>query len=106
MNENCMITKIAYSMLFLIGILQILFGMVIGRMRIKALESPFWNELGLSGEHSKAFSKYMGMFQDQWNIMTWLGVGTILAAVLLMKSYRNHGRHVESQDHPTRNIQS
>ncbi len=92
LNENPMIRKIAYLMLFLIGGVQILLGLVVGRLGIKRHESPFWHELGLSGEHSRVFTKYMGMFQDQWSILTWLGVGTILAMVLLAKSGGGSGK--------------
>lgn len=89
----------AFVILFLVGAIQVAFGVIIGRLRIYAIEAPFWHDLGLSEQHSKAFSHYIDVLQDQWNVVTWLGVITILAAGLLLWSLRKPlGSRLENQE--------
>jgi len=78
----------AFVILFLVGAIQIAFGIIIGRLRIYAIEAPFWHELGLSEQDSKVFSHYIGLFKDQWHVVTWLGIITVLATGFLLWSLK------------------
>jgi hypothetical protein len=78
----------AFVILFLVGSIQVAFGVILGRLRIYAIEAPFWHDLGLSEQHSKALSHYIGLLKDQWYVVTWLGIITILATGFLLWSLR------------------
>lgn len=79
---------IAFSSLYLLGIAQIVLGIFVGRFRIEAVGSLFWSELGRINDQSKVFSKYIGIFQDQWNILTWMGILTIIFTFVAYKFSR------------------
>ena len=78
----------AFIILFSVSVAQILLGLLVGRLRIYALVSPFWGALQLEGKHSKAFSHYISMFQDQWSIVAWTGVCTLMATAVLIFLHR------------------
>jgi hypothetical protein len=82
--------KTAFIILFLLGITQIAFGLIFGRLRIYAIESPFWHALGLSAEHSEAFSHYIGLIKDQWHVVAWFGLIIILATSFLLWSHNQN----------------
>lgn len=77
---------IAFLSLFLIGLAQICFGLVIGPLRIHSIEAQFWHELGLSEQHSKVFSHYVGLLKGQWHIVSAMGVIVLAATALLLWS--------------------
>lgn len=80
--------NLAFILLFAVGVIQIVFGIILGRLRIYAIEAPFWHELGLTEQHSKAFCRYIGLIKDQWHIVAWLGVITIFSTSLLLWSLK------------------
>jgi len=72
--------------LILTGIIEITVGMLIGRVRIYGYELSFFRDLGLSPEHAGVFNHYIGIFKDQWQLVAWLGLITLVATVLLWRS--------------------
>lgn len=79
---------IAAVVLYLCGAIQLGLGLVAGRLRIYAIEAPFWHDLGLTEEHSRVFQKYVGMLKDQWSVLTWVGLSTLLATTILLITTR------------------
>ena len=73
----------AFVILFLIGAIQIAFGVILGRLRIYAIEAPFWRDLALSEQHGKFFSYYIDILKNQWSVVTWLGIITVVATGFL-----------------------
>ena len=78
----------AFVILFLIGAIQIAFGVILGRLRVYAIEAPFWRDLALSEQRSKCFSYYIDILKDQWSVVAWLGVITIVATGFLLWSIK------------------
>ena len=78
-------TKLPFILLFLMGLVEIVFGVLIGRLRIYAYVLPFFKDLGLSTQQAKAFNHYIGIYQDQWHIVAWFGVITIALSVLVVR---------------------
>ena len=85
------VRTIVFSLLCLVGVAEVFVGVLWGRLRIYAHEAPFAHALGypsLSPEQTQAFNHYIDVFKDQWSIVTWFGIATLLLAVLLFRSPR------------------
>jgi hypothetical protein len=80
-----MIRKISLIVLFALGAFQLALGLLIGRVRIKTIEGVFWNDLGLVADQSRVFTIYMSKLQSHWDVLTWLGILTIIATSALTK---------------------
>jgi hypothetical protein len=77
--------KILYSILVVLGFLELWYGMLWGRMKVMAHEAGMWHDLGLSAEkQGTIFSHYIGEFKDHWHIVGLFGVITILVALGLI----------------------
>ena len=79
---------IAFSLLCLVGAAEVFVGVLWGRLMIYAQETPFLYALGypaFSPEQTQAFNHFIRVFKDQWSIVTWFGVATIVLAVLLFR---------------------
>ena len=83
---------LAFCILYLLGISEIVIGMLIGRIKIYAYEAPFYKELGLTSEKSLIFNHYIGIYKDQWHLVVALGVITIIATSMLLGSYLKDSR--------------
>ena len=78
--------KLLAILLFLLGAIEIFYGVVWGRMRIYAHELPFGRALRLqelSFEQQRAYNHYIDLFQDQWHVVALFGVLTVAAAATL-----------------------
>jgi hypothetical protein len=72
--------------LFLLGAIEIFYGILFGRLRIYAHEAAFAQALrlqDLSSEQQRAYNHYIDLFQDQWRVVAVFGVITVVAAVVL-----------------------
>jgi hypothetical protein len=77
--------------LFILGGVEIFYGVLFGRLRIYAQELPFFQSLRLgelSPEQRRAYADYITLFKDQWHIVAWFGALTLAAAVILLLSER------------------
>ena len=79
---------IAFIVLFLVGVIEVTFGVILGQERMRGIETQFWIDLELSLKHSKAFSHYFNLLEDQWQVVAWLGLITILATGVLLWSLK------------------
>jgi hypothetical protein len=78
--------KLTAIALFLLGAVEIFYGVLWGRMRIYAHEAPFGQALRLqelSSEQQQAYNHYIDLFQDQWHVVALFGVLTVAAAAML-----------------------
>ena len=78
--------RILLSALLLLGVVEILYGVLMGPLLIYAHEAPF----ALAMKHTQwepqqliAFGHYIDLFKQQWYIVLWFGVATIILAVIL-----------------------
>lgn len=78
--------------LYLCGAAQMALGLIGGRLRIYAIEADFWHELGLAESNSPVFMKYIGIIKDQWGVLTWIGLLSILATTILLIATRDTRR--------------
>ncbi len=80
--------SIALLGLLILGVTELFYGFIWGRLRIKAFENPMYVDLGLrevtDQRIGRAFNKYIRIFKDQWEIVFWFGVLTLLFVGLLM----------------------
>ena len=92
---------IVFSLLCLVGAIEMFVGVLWGPLMIYAHEASFIHALGfprLSAEQTQAFNHYIDVFKHQWRLVTWFGIATILLAVLLFRLPR---RTVISSLQPT-----
>jgi len=78
--------NIGVVILLVLGIVEIAYGMVFGRLRIYAHEVPFAHAIQLNDKTSEqrhAFYHYIDLFKDQCGIVTLFGWLTIGAALLI-----------------------
>ena len=80
---------VALIVLYLCGAVQMALGMFAGRLRVYAIEADFWHELGLAESHGPVFLKYIGTIKDQWSILTWTGLLSLLATTALLIATRD-----------------
>ena len=80
---------LAFIILFLVGLAEIAIGLLVGRVRIYGCEASFYKDLGLTGEQAQTFRHYILIYKDQWHIVAWLGVITIVTSSILMLSLKN-----------------
>ena len=89
--------KIAFAFLYLIGLVLILVGSFLGRLRIYAIEAPFWLELQASGgslEMRTTYMNYIDILKDQWQVVTLIGIIHIIAVTFLLSIFRKRMRTV------------
>lgn len=77
--------KAAIIALYLLGLVQITFGVVVGRLLIYSFEAPFWLDLGRPDAKARDFMHYIDIFKHQWDILTWFGALTLLIAAILTR---------------------
>jgi len=85
--------KIAVFVLCAAGIAQVLLGVLVGRLRIYACEALMARDLGLRTEegfakYGSAFNDYMRLLKDQWYVVAWTGVLTLVGTAILLWSFR------------------
>ena len=76
--------NIGVVILLVLGIVEIAYGMVFGRLRIYAHEVPFAHAIQLDDktpEQRHVFNQYIDLFKDQCGIVALFGWLTIGAAV-------------------------
>ena len=89
--------KIAFAFLYLIGLVLILVGSLIGRLRIYAIEAPFWLDLQSNGgslEMRTTYMKYINILKDQWQVMTVMGIIQIIVVTCLLSIFRKKMRTI------------
>jgi hypothetical protein len=77
--------KFIITGLFLLGALEIFYGILWGRLRIYSHEASFAGALRLGElgpDQNRAFQHYIDLFQDQWHVVTLFGVLTIAFAII------------------------
>lgn len=77
--------KAAIIGLYLLGLVQIAYGVLLGRLQIYACEAPFGHAIGVNLDNARAFMHYIDTFKHQWGILTWFGVLTLLLAAVLTR---------------------
>jgi len=84
----------SFIILFLVGITEIVFGVLLGGLRIYAIEAPFSHELGINEQQNRIFLHYLNILKDQWHVVSLFGVITLLATGFLFWSFkRSMGGH-------------
>ena len=77
---------LTFCLLCALGLAEILLGFV-GGLVIHGYIPPFAKEIELASLPSasqSAFFKYIRLFQEQWPIVSWFGLATIVLAVLML----------------------
>lgn len=78
--------KLVTISLFLLGIVELFYGILPGRLHIYAQEAPFARALKLqelSPEQGRAYNHYIDLFQDQWHVVAIFGALTIAGSATL-----------------------
>ena len=75
-----------FTLLCLLGIAEIAVGTVFGRLMIYANEIPFGRAIGLTPDRYQPFNQYIRILQDQWSVVAWFGVLTIILALMFLYS--------------------
>ena len=76
--------KLIIGFLLLLGLVEILYGILWGPLRIYIHEAPFAESISLqmlSAHQVRAFNHYIDLFQNQWHVVTFFGAMTMVAAV-------------------------
>lgn len=82
---------ILLSFLFLIGAAEILVGAVFGPLGVYSQEPPFARDIGISSdEQARVLGHYLSIFKNQWLIVSWFGVATIVTGLLQLLCFRKH----------------
>ena len=79
-------TRYLAIVLFVLGAIEVCYGVFVGRLRIYAHEAPLALELRLgelAPEQQRAYLAHIRSFQDQWHVVTLFGVVTAAAAIAL-----------------------
>ncbi|MDD4870107.1 MAG: hypothetical protein PHR77_06070 [Kiritimatiellae bacterium] len=77
--------QIPFITLVSIGLIEVFYGILWGKMRIYAHEAPFSHEMNYTkwtDSQAVAYRKYIDIFKDQWSIVAWFGLLTIVAAII------------------------
>ncbi len=77
--------KAAIILLYLLGLVQLAYGVLLGRLQIYAFEAPFGHAIGVKLDNARAFMHYIDIFKHQWDILTWFGALTLLIAAILTR---------------------
>lgn len=91
------IKRIGLWILWTVGIAQVLLGVLVGHLRIYAMEALMAQDLGIRTEegfakYGSAFNHYIRLLKDQWDVVTWTGVLTLIGTVMLAWSSRSKER--------------
>ena len=76
--------RVPFIALVCIGLIEVFYGLLWGRMRIYANEAPFALEMNYTqwtNTQTAAYRKYIDVFKDQWSIVAWFGLLTIAASI-------------------------
>ena len=76
----------AFILLCLLGVAEIAVCTVFGRLMIYAHEIPFGRAIGLAPDRYQPFNQYIRILKDQWSIVAWFGVLTIILALMFRYS--------------------
>ena len=77
--------KTAFFSLVFLGCIEIFYGMIWGRLLIKAHEGNFSADMRYTEwttEQSHVFYRYIRIFKDQWHVLVWFGLFTIIIAFI------------------------
>jgi ABC-type sugar transport system permease subunit len=76
--------RLAIILLFLVGLVEVVVGLLVARLRISLYALPFFTDLSVPKERAVTFNHYISLFQDQWHLVSWFGIITILSTGLLV----------------------
>ena len=79
--------KLTDLILIGIGITEMLWGKLLGPVRIEAFAAGMYRALGLQDGApgvSRIFSDYIKAFQSMWTVVFWLGLATVILGVILL----------------------
>jgi hypothetical protein len=72
--------------LLVLGIIEILYGVLWGRLQIYKFERSMIHELGLTQPQHKTFGEYITRFKDQWRVVAIFGVANLFVSILMLRS--------------------
>ena len=73
--------KFLFVTLIGLGAVEIAFGLALGRLRIYWLEGMMYRDLQLGNVNAdRAFLNYISHFKDQWYVVFWFGLLTVILA--------------------------
>ena len=84
LEKNEMKKQIPFIALVGLGLIEVFYGILWGKMMIYAHEAPFSHALNgtkWTDSQAVAYRKYIEIFKDQWSIVAWFGLLTIVAAI-------------------------
>jgi len=64
--------KKLFSILFVLGLIEVFYGLLWGRLQIYKFELPMSRALGLSIDQHAQFGYYITAFKDQWRVVAGL----------------------------------
>ena len=73
-----------YGILLILGSSHIVIGAILGRLRIYALIAPLLHELNLTKDQIRIFSRFMDEIVNQWQLVFWSGIVTVLVIFFLL----------------------
>ncbi|MGZ4963772.1 MAG: hypothetical protein ACXWC8_14545 [Limisphaerales bacterium] len=80
--------KLICILLIVLGVVEVVYGLMWGGLQIYAHEAPFAQALRLqqlSDEQVHAYNHYIRLFKDQWHIVAVFGVLTVIGALALWR---------------------
>lgn len=95
-----MVKKFAAIALILLGFVEILYGILWGRLGIYAHEAPFALSLKLSelsDDQVHAFNHYLRLFKEQWYIVAVFGLVTVIIGGALLFADRKKKTNLTDQ---------
>jgi hypothetical protein len=72
--------------ILLLGIIEVFYGLLWGRLQVYKYEAPMIRDLGITGSQHREFYRYMTVFKDQWAIVAVFGVGQIVLSLILLRA--------------------
>ena len=99
--------RVLAILLLLLGVVEIFWGVLWGRMGIYAHEASLSRDLRVSefsAEQVRALNKYIDIFQNQWHVVAWFGAGTVVLAIILYYTDERYLRKKKVQPNDEANL--
>ena len=85
--------RLLITALFLIGVVEIFYGLIGGPLSVYSSEGPFFRDLSsmpLTTEQYQIWRKYINIYKGQWHLVAVFGIATVCLAVGLYVADRKN----------------
>jgi N-glycosylase/DNA lyase len=69
--------------LLALGLIEIAYGVLVGRLQIYAFEVPMIRDVRIQPTEYREFGNYITRFKDQWHVVAIFGVTNIVIALFM-----------------------